>query len=140
MAAYATPQLELASRSSQRQSNRTHPAKRIDSAAGSSLLDALIDQLAERVAERLAAAPVCPTPAYRTTRTSGSTRGTPRTTLESIGTHCGSSLPSGQFPPSRTDRIASCTSVAPTSMPGAEPAAGRDISLRRYGTSHRWRR
>jgi excisionase family DNA binding protein len=57
MAAYATPQLELASPSSQRQSNRTHLAKRIDSTAGSSLLDALIDQLAECVAERLAAAP-----------------------------------------------------------------------------------
>jgi len=56
MAAYATPQLELASRSSQRQSHEADRMQGLDPAIGSSLLDALIDQLAERVAERLAAA------------------------------------------------------------------------------------
>lgn len=55
MAAYATPRVELAAHSFQRQGNRTETTK-IGSAAGSSLLDALIDQLAERVAERLGAA------------------------------------------------------------------------------------
>ncbi len=56
MAAYATPQLELASRSSQRPSHRAEQTRRIDPATESSLLDTLIDQLAERLAERLAAA------------------------------------------------------------------------------------
>jgi excisionase family DNA binding protein len=56
MAAYATRQLELASTSLQRRSNRTETTSSNDSVGGSSLFDALIDQLAERVAERLAVA------------------------------------------------------------------------------------
>ena len=56
MAAYATPQLELASRSSERQSHRADRMRSSAPATESSLLDALIDQLAERLAERLAAA------------------------------------------------------------------------------------
>ena len=55
MAAYATRQLELASRSSRREGNGVD-ASTLDSIAESSLLDALIDQLARRLAERLAAA------------------------------------------------------------------------------------
>jgi excisionase family DNA binding protein len=55
MGAYATPRLELASRSSRREGNGIGPST-FDSVAGSSLLDALIDQLAQRLAERLVAA------------------------------------------------------------------------------------
>lgn len=46
MAAYATPQLELASRSSRRPRHPDDRIRGIDPAAGSSMLDALIDQLA----------------------------------------------------------------------------------------------
>ncbi|MHB1568661.1 MAG: helix-turn-helix domain-containing protein [Solirubrobacteraceae bacterium] len=54
MAAYATRQLELASRPFQQRSSRTEPTTSNGYTAGSSLLDALIDQIAECVAARLA--------------------------------------------------------------------------------------
>jgi excisionase family DNA binding protein len=53
MAAYATPQLELASPASRRQSYRTDMTSGDDAVAGISILDALIDQLADRLAKRL---------------------------------------------------------------------------------------
>jgi excisionase family DNA binding protein len=56
MAAYATPRLEVAGRSSGHHRNEID-ASTFDSGAERSLLEALIDQIAERVAERLAPAP-----------------------------------------------------------------------------------
>jgi excisionase family DNA binding protein len=55
MAAYAKPRLELACRSSARESTAINPST-VESVSGRSLFDALIDQLADRVAERLVAA------------------------------------------------------------------------------------
>ena len=56
MAAYATPRLELAPRSFQREGDGTDARRSSDALAGTSLLDALIDHLADRLAERLLSA------------------------------------------------------------------------------------
>jgi excisionase family DNA binding protein len=57
MAAYATPQLELASTATRRSlGGRTKSTRIVDDTSSTALLDAMLDQLADRVAERLATA------------------------------------------------------------------------------------
>jgi hypothetical protein len=57
MAAYATHQLELASRATRGSlGGRLESTRLVDDTSSTALLDAVLDQLADRVAERLAAA------------------------------------------------------------------------------------
>jgi hypothetical protein len=138
MAAYATPRLELASRSSRREGNGIDPST-LDSSpeAHCSMLLSISWPSAWRSVSQLRR--VTRRPASRTVRTSGSTRDTRPCISASIETRCASSLLSGRSLPSRTGQIASSTSGAPTSIPGGGPAGGRGIWRRRCVASRRCR-